>query len=129
MPNAVCGTVSMSSGASISPISRILPALLDAMTSLSNILGRPMLRLTDLQSGFLRGHQLFDAMLSQCEHFIELLARKWRAFRRALHFYNATAASHDYIHVRVALGVLSIIQIKHGDALKNADRNRRDEVA
>src|SRR5437879_12456208 len=69
---------------------------------------------------FLRDDQLFDALVRERQHGVELRALVWGAFRRRLQLDQAPILDHDAVQVGRGLEVLGVVEVEHRRALDDA---------
>src|ERR1700761_5093609 len=108
--------------------SRSLPALFEASTTFPSdaviafpaseagrAAPRAMSRSHTLQPQrfFLFRHQRANAVASEIEQRVHLVARERRAFSRALDLDEPARARHHDIHIGVALRVFVVVEIEH----------------
>src|SRR5699024_5950365 len=63
------------------------------------------------------------------QELVQFLALEWRAFGRALHFDELTAAGDHHVHIGLGAYVFFVRQVQHGPAVDDADADGGDRVA
>src|SRR5689334_707654 len=128
MPSSDCTMTSMPIGPSIRRNSRSFPSLDDARTRRESAGMGPLFVRSSLERSPLRRGELANTALGERDEPVHLGASEWRALRRTLDLDDATAACHDDVHVRVASGILGVVEVEGGLAAEDPDRHRRDGI-
>ncbi len=74
----------------------------------------------------LRRAERLDPAGGEVEQIVEQVARERLLLGRRLHLDEPAVPGHDDVHVRLGRGVLLVVEVEHGLAADDPDRDRRD---